>query len=104
MKNSNARQTDVLPFQSERISCDTEEHPKCEECKAENKYTCRYLVAQNPNSHFCCGKRERDAFTACFPSTARVSLENGETVTMAELRRGDKVQTGRKEYRHYLVV
>ena len=30
----------------------------------------------------------------CFPSTARVSLENGESVTMSELQAGDRVQTG----------
>ena len=32
----------------------------------------------------------------CFPASASVSLANGETVTMAELKRGDKVKTGRK--------
>ena len=31
----------------------------------------------------------------CFPSVASVSLENGKSVTMAELQVGDKVQTGR---------
>ena len=30
----------------------------------------------------------------CFPSLARVSLENGESVTMAELQVGDRVQAG----------
>ena len=30
----------------------------------------------------------------CFPSTAKVSLENGKYVTMSELRTEDKVQTG----------
>ena len=30
----------------------------------------------------------------CFPSGSRVSLENGESVAMAELKVGDKVQTG----------
>ena len=30
----------------------------------------------------------------CFPSTARVSLENGESVSMSELQKGDRVQTG----------
>ena len=32
----------------------------------------------------------------CFPSTARVSLENGESVMMSELQIGDKVQTGKE--------
>ena len=30
----------------------------------------------------------------CFPSTSRVTLENGESVTMSELQGGDMVQTG----------
>ena len=30
----------------------------------------------------------------CFPSTARVNLENGNLVTMSELQIGDRVQTG----------
>ena len=32
----------------------------------------------------------------CFPSTARVSYENGKSVTMFELQIGDRVQTGIK--------
>ena len=32
--------------------------------------------------------------TGCFPSTARVHLENGKVVTMSELQVGDRVQTG----------
>ena len=43
-----------------------------------------------PNRHVCC-----DCKDPCFPSTARASLENGRSVTMAELQIGDKVQTGR---------
>ena len=30
----------------------------------------------------------------CFPSTAKLNLENGESVTMSELQVGDRVQTG----------
>ena len=30
----------------------------------------------------------------CFPSTARVSLEHGESVSMSELQIGDRVKTG----------
>ena len=30
----------------------------------------------------------------CFPSTAKVSLQGGASVTMSKLRVGDKVQTG----------
>ena len=31
---------------------------------------------------------------ACFPATARLTLENGKSITMSELQIGDKVQTG----------
>ena len=31
----------------------------------------------------------------CFPSSARVILENGKSVTMSELQIGDRVQTGK---------
>ena len=34
----------------------------------------------------CCG--------SCFPSSTRVTLENGQSETMSELHIGDKVQTG----------
>ena len=34
----------------------------------------------------------------CFPSTSRVTLENGESVTMSELQGGDMVQTGIWKY------
>ena len=30
----------------------------------------------------------------CFPSTARVTLKDGKTVTMSQLKIGDQVQTG----------
>ena len=30
----------------------------------------------------------------CFPSMAKVNLENGKTVTMSELQIGDHVQAG----------
>ena len=30
----------------------------------------------------------------CFPSTAKVTLQNGKTMTMSELQTGDHVQTG----------
>ena len=30
----------------------------------------------------------------CFPSKTKTKLENGKIVTMSELQKGDKVQTG----------
>ena len=30
----------------------------------------------------------------CFPSTSRVTLENGKSVAMSELQIGDRVKTG----------
>ena len=32
----------------------------------------------------------------CFPSSAKVYLENGKSATMSELQIGDQVQTGNK--------
>ena len=37
----------------------------------------------------------------CFPSTARVKLDNGESVRMSELQVGDKVQTGTHTHLKY---
>ena len=34
---------------------------------------------------------------SCFPATARVSLENGKTIKMAELQPGEKVKAGTHE-------
>ena len=31
----------------------------------------------------------------CFPSEARLSLDNGETIAMVDLKRGDRVKTGK---------
>ena len=48
--------------------------------------------------HCCTGTPTTTTTTAspgnCFPSSARVMLENGKSVTMSELQIGDKVQTG----------
>ena len=30
----------------------------------------------------------------CFPATARLTLDNGKSVMMSELQKGDRVQTG----------
>ena len=35
---------------------------------------------------------------ACFPSVAKVKVENGKSVTMSELQIGDRVQTGKKSF------
>ena len=50
---------------------------------------------------YCQDKGECDCDTGCcecgngcFPSTARLTLENGKFKTMSELNMGDKVQTG----------
>ena len=50
---------------------------------------CYCETAENSGQHECCDCR-------CFPSTAKVNLQNGKTLTMSELQIGDKVQTGRK--------
>ena len=40
--------------------------------------------------------REFIFFKECFPSTAKINLENGNVITMSELQIGDRVKTGRK--------
>ena len=45
---------------------------------------------------------ERPKF--CFPSNAKVNLENGKSVTMSELKIGDLVQTGICEYLNIFTV
>ena len=49
-------------------------------------WQCAKVCTRNDIS-VCCGCN-------CFPAAARVSLETGETITMAELKRGDRVKTG----------
>ena len=39
--------------------------------------------------------QESEGGGGCFPSSARVTLENGKLVAMSELQTGHKVQTGR---------
>ena len=64
-------------------------------------WTLQFQVRCRPE----CAAEGRCDFCVCFPGTARVSLENGETVQMSDLRKGDKVQTG--EYvcivLHYII-
>ena len=88
----------MCALQIERILDHFCNSDKCRECSVKGMDTCHFLT--DYNGRFCCSKAVRKGLRACFPLTATVSLENGETVTMAELRRGDKVQTGRKERRH----
>ena len=45
---------------------------------------CQRGICTAFESAWCCG---------CFPSTSTVTLEDGKLVTMAELQKGDKVQT-----------
>ena len=59
-------------------------------------YVCNlvfYEVELDDGSYCVCGE---GTGAICFPSSARVSPENGEKVTMSELLIGDKVQTGMK--------
>ena len=47
------------------------------------------------NTYHCCvAPPPPQESENCFPSSARVLLENGKSVTMSELQIGDRVQTG----------
>ena len=52
-------------------------------------YTMSNYVAWSYQSNYA-----PSVHSACFPSIARVNLENGKVVTMSELKTGDRVQTG----------
>ena len=61
----------------------------------QKKY-CKKKVKDRCHNHgecYCCSR--------CFPSEARVSLENGKSVSMSELQIGDKVQTGRNNFAYF---
>ena len=53
---------------------------------------CRYC--ENPPSRL--QTTTKGPPPACFPSTAKVNLQTGKTVTISELQAGDRVQTGMK--------
>ena len=46
-------------------------------------------------SHGCC---KNGCHETCFPSTAQVNLENGNSMKMSELQVGDKVQVQKGMY------
>ena len=43
---------------------------------------------------FAVNAKKQEKKSKCFPSVAKVMLENGTSVRMSELQAGDKVQTG----------
>ena len=58
---------------------------KCASCR-------EYCVSQGP---FTCYNTENNNCNDCsFPASARVFLENGQSVPMSELKIGDRVQSG----------
>ena len=52
-----------------------------------------YAVFPVPRPNHC----KENKLATCFPSAAKVTLENGKLVTMSEFKTGDKVQTGNEE-------
>ena len=69
-------------FQSERIGGSLDCGDRC-------------ICYPYPYPPYCCDCSPPPPSSECFPATATVSLENGETVTMSELQIGDKVATGK---------
>ena len=50
------------------------------------------------DENYCCSREWSIIWVngdGCFPSTGRVNLKNGKSVTMSELNVGDQVQTGK---------
>ena len=96
----------------------------CKPCNCECG-TCTYEAAIGPECCLChckCGTYRyapgflslaaANGFTSrrckkcggCFPSMARVSLENGKSVTMAELEVGDRIQAGGQSHYSSIIV
>ena len=61
---------------------------KNEICKFDG---CRYSCWPDYGSCCSCGKKKK-----CFPSTSKVNLDSGKSVTMSELQLGDRVKIGKK--------
>ena len=65
-------------------------------------------IAWNSNRHYeCCNcppPPPPPPSSACFPSFARVILDNGKWISMSELQPGDKVQTGMSIWQIYSLL
>ena len=70
---------------SAEICCPPPGSPDCARAGLKCKWTCD----DRQFGTICC-----ECDKSCFPAGARVSLETGETITMAELKRGHTVKTG----------
>ena len=57
--------------------------------KCLKKYTIKFVL--NPETT----TPQPSGGGGCFPSVSRVQLKNGKSISMSELKIGDKVQTGR---------
>ena len=70
---------------------DCPDYPDCGD-----RCVCRFIGARggNTKANFCCDCPTVPALQ-CFPASARTTIENGESVTMSDLRIGDKVAAGK---------
>ena len=57
-------------------------------CEIDVERSCKYACF--PDILSCCDCKK----PKCFPSTSKVKLANGKSVTMSEVKLGDQVQTG----------
>ena len=60
-----------------------------------NPCGCACGVCENGVGGLKCCNCPFSSSGSCFPTTARVNLEGGKSVTMSELQIGDRVQTGK---------
>ena len=77
----------VIFFWQSCPRCGEDKKQQCDDCSNRNHGA---VCGLNYNRDDCCTYPE----PACFPASARVSLENGKSIQMSELKVGDKVQTG----------
>ena len=83
MTNHVIKQTKNFLFKLEDWPLGSHEMQKRCKCSCRSKY-------YNDDVWYCCSCDD----TVCFPSAAKIHLENGKTVEMSELKTGDRIQTG----------
>ena len=102
----------TLELESEHFCCDRSRTPEIGGGRRpvpDYSRSCPTMcVAKCGDNYHCCKgtptvTKAPPASSVCIPSSARVSLENGKSVTMSDLQIGDKVQTGKGFSFEYMI-
>ena len=84
MNKYSSKQANII-ISSQDAWCRNEWCDQAYHCWGDGAVKCCFTEPTSPD----CSVRR-----SCFPSTAKINLENGKSVRMAELQVGDRVQTG----------